>query len=35
MYSKNEVDEMFEQVKLLITNNMDNEITYYLNMNGK
>ncbi len=35
MFSKNDVTEIMEGLKDKITNQMDKEITYYLNMNGK
>lgn len=35
MFSKQEVSEMFENLKDQVSTNMDNEISYYLNMNGK
>ena len=34
MYSKQEVEELLENTKSNVTSSMDNEISYYLNMNG-
>ena len=35
MFSKQEVTEIMDGLKDKITNQMDKEISYYLNMNGK
>jgi hypothetical protein len=35
MYSQDDLKEIFENLKEIITSNMNSEINYYLNMNGK
>jgi hypothetical protein len=35
MYSQDDLQELFENLKQNITSTMNGEISYYLNMNGK
>lgn len=35
MYSQSDILEMIENLSNIITKNMENELDYYVNMNGK
>jgi hypothetical protein len=34
MYSNEDIKEMMERLKGIVSENMESEISYYLNMNG-
>lgn len=35
MYSQADLSEIFEKLKETVSTNMDSEMSYYINMNGK